>query len=70
MSTIYGCVLIIYNFIIAVACAEGCTPRITGLPLQSRFTFPSSNATQTVLADYNSYECGRRGKCDYTTGTI
>mmetsp|Transcript_22653 Transcript_22653/g.21874 ORF Transcript_22653/g.21874 Transcript_22653/m.21874 type:complete len:395 (+) Transcript_22653:137-1321(+) len=52
----------------AVACAEGCTPRITGLPLQSRFTFPSSNATQTVLADYNSYECGRRGKCDYTTG--
>jgi len=49
-------------------CASGCTPKISGLALQYRSDHVTNNATEIQLADYNSYECGRRGKCDYTTG--
>lgn len=49
-------------------CNDGCTPKLTGLNLEYRYNHKMSNITETILADYNSYECGRRGKCDYDTG--
>jgi hypothetical protein len=49
-------------------CGAGCTPKIDGLGLETRVTQVASNITQTVISDLNSYECGRRGKCDYASG--
>jgi hypothetical protein len=49
-------------------CSNGCTPKITGLSLQYRHDHATNNVTETELADFNSYECGRRGKCDYDSG--
>lgn len=50
----------------AYHCGDGCTPKVSGL---SDYLMPGSqNITELQLSDYNSFECGRRGKCDYETG--
>jgi hypothetical protein len=49
-------------------CEAGCTPKLTGLRLQYKTGYLMSNITQTIAADKNSYECGRRGRCDYSSG--
>merc|ERR1711988_345824 len=51
-------------------CLSGCTPKITGLNLVSvqDATGTYSRVEESGRSDYNNYECGRRGKCDYDSG--
>lgn len=54
-----------------IICGDGCTPMLTGMDLAPSGSTAQSliaNITEIIGGDLNSYECGRRGKCDYETG--
>lgn len=61
----------------AYECHNGCTPKISGLFLETLVGITeevdptkrrNSGIAESQKSDYNSFECGRRGKCDYNTG--
>jgi hypothetical protein len=66
--------------VVTDACGAGCTPRVSGIGDilvqginasyvdRDRDLGTLSSVVESTAADYNSYECGRRGKCDYDTG--
>ena len=49
-------------------CGDGCTPKLDGLLSLVSNTNTTSSIVEETAADFNTYECGRRGKCDFDTG--
>ena len=49
-------------------CDAGCTPKLEDDGLDLNVWGDTSDISQTTAADFNNYECGRRGKCDYDSG--
>jgi len=50
-------------------CEVGCTPRITGLPNLRSFSDTTLSTVEiTTIGSHQSYECGRRGKCNRKKG--
>lgn len=50
-------------------CGDGCSPRITGLTNIRTFDDVTLSRVEISTAgSHNSFECGRRGKCDQKTG--
>jgi len=55
--------------VLADNCGEGCTPRRTGLTnLRSYHATDLSIIEVSTAGSHESFECGRRGKCAYSTG--
>jgi len=52
----------------AKECKDGCTPKLNGVHLLPFGPGNGGFIVEAVKADFNNYECGRRGKCDYETG--
>jgi len=57
-------------------CGDGCTPQLRGLHnlittpkfYPDHLKYYAGSIEETTATNLNSYECGRRGKCDYTSG--
>lgn len=59
------------NMLIAniAKCEDGCNPKVTGFNVMSATNNGDlSYVRQLHAADFNNFECGRRGKCNYDTG--
>lgn len=55
--------------ILTIPCDEGCTPRITGLTNLRSFSDTTLSTVEiSTIGSHQSFECGRRGKCNRQKG--